>query len=89
VTENRRIVKTTHWPSNEEAAARIASLRLRDAEIGELVRGPAASAHIRELETQMRYLKVLSLIARAKNPWWLIMLAQYIAGAVYKRYLKK
>jgi hypothetical protein len=89
VGTTKRIVKSVQWPSSADAKARMEALRKRDSEIGDLVRGPATAHHISELEKQVRYLKVLSMLERAKNPWWLVMLAQFIAGAVAKRYLKK
>jgi hypothetical protein len=65
------------------------ALRKRDSEIGDVVRGPATAHHISELEKQVRYLKALSMVERAKNPWWIVMQVRYVIGAVVKRYLKK
>jgi len=65
------------------------ALRKRDSEIGDVVRGPATAHHIGELEKQVRYLKALSMVERAKNPWWIVMQVRYVIGAVVKRYLKK
>jgi hypothetical protein len=89
VATNKRVVKTTQWPSSEDAAARIQSLRARDAEIGELVRGHDSAQRIAELEKQVRYLKALSMIERAKNPWWIVMQARYVLRAVARRVLKR
>lgn len=85
----KRIVKTTQWPSSDDAAARIQALRARDAEIGELVRGHDSVQRIAELEKQVRYLKALSMIERAKNPWWIVMQVRYVLRAVARRVLKR
>ncbi len=85
----KRIVKTTQWPTSDDAASRIESLRARDAEVGELVRGHDSLGRIAELEKQVRYLKALSMIERAKNPWWIVMQARYVLRAVARRVLKR
>ncbi len=89
VATTKRIVKSVQWPSSDEAAARIESLRARDAEIGERVRGHDSAQRIAELEKQVRYLKALSMIERAKNPWWIVMQVRYIVRAVARRVLKR
>jgi hypothetical protein len=89
VAANKRSVKTVEWPSSNEAQGRIDALRLRDAEIGELVRGHDAVARIEALEKQVRYLKAFSIAERAKNPWWVVMQVRYVIRAVIRRYLKR
>jgi len=89
VAANKRSVKTVEWPSSKEAQGRIDALRLRDAEIGELVRGHDAVARIEALEKQVRYLKAFSIAERAKNPWWVVMQVRYVIRAVIRRYLKR
>jgi hypothetical protein len=89
VPVKKNSVKSVQWPSSDDAAARIQSLRVRDAEIGELVRGHDSAQRIAELEKQVRYLKALSMIERAKNPWWIVMQVRYVVRAVARRVLKR
>jgi hypothetical protein len=89
VSVNKRSVKTVEWDSSNDAQGRMDALRLRDAEIGELVRGHDAMARIEALEKQVRYLKAFSMAERAKNPWWVVMQVRYVIRAVIRRYLKR
>ena len=86
---NKRSVKTVEWASSNDAQVRIEALRLRDAEIGELVRGHDAVARIEALEKQVRYLKAFSVVERARNPWWVVMQVRYVIRAIIRRYLKR
>ncbi len=86
---NKKSVKTVEWASSNDAQVRIEALRLRDAEIGELVRGHDAVARIEALEKQVRYLKAFSVVERARNPWWVVMQVRYVIRAVIRRYLKR
>ena len=86
---NKRSVKTVEWASSNDAQVRLDALRLRDAEIGELVSGHDAVARIEALEKQVRYLKAFSIAERAKNPWWVVMQVRYVIRAVIRRYLKR
>lgn len=89
VRVNKNSVKGVQWPSSDAAVARIEALRARDAEIGELVRGHDSAQRIAELEKQVRYLKALSMIERAKNPWWIVMQVRYVIRAVARRVFKR
>jgi hypothetical protein len=89
VAANKKSVKAVVWPSSNDAQARIDALRMRDAEIGELVRDHDGAARIEELEKQVRYLKAFSIAERAKNPWWVVMQVRYVIRAVIRRYLKR
>jgi hypothetical protein len=89
VVANKKSVKTVEWASSSDAQVRVEALRLRDAEIGELVRGHDAVARIEALEKQVRYLKAFSVAERAKNPWWVVMQVRYVIRAVIRRYLKR
>jgi hypothetical protein len=89
VSVNKRSIKTVEWASSSDAQVRMEALRLRDAEIGEIVRGHDAAARIEELEKQVRYLKAFSIAERAKNPWWVVMQVRYVIRAVIRRYLKR
>ena len=89
VAANKRSVKTVEWASSNDAQVRIEALRLRDAEIGELVRGHDAVARIEALEKQVRYLKAFSVVERARNPWWVVMQVRYVIRAIIRRYLKR
>jgi hypothetical protein len=89
VSVNKRSVKTVEWDSSNDAQVRMEVLRLRDAEIGELVRGHDAVARIEALEKQVRYLKAFSVVERARNPWWAVMQVRYVIRAVIRRYLKR
>lgn len=85
----KRSVQTVEWPSSDDAMNRLTALRLRDAEIGELVGPQGLLSRIAELERQVRYLKALSMIERAKNPWWIVMQVRYVIRAVARRVFKR